>query len=320
MGRGRAAEPAIVRQRLARLAARPEPEEAAPDEPSTAGGEQSAQPSTGEQWGIAATPQWLSSREWSEYDVPDADDFALTDLNDESYGDDRGHRIRPLPPAAVALIGVGVMATLVAAFFALRTPDSVVPVVDFPASAGPTTSTADEPRASSGPDERSQEQVIVVSVVGLVRKPGLRSLPPRSRVADAVRAAGGGKPGADLLSLNLARPLRDGDQVVVGLADMPERPGLRSAVIGVDGSPAGPPAAPAPGNDAAPAAGKVDLNTATLEQLDALPGVGPVTAKAIVDWRAAHGRFTSVDQLAEVDGIGPARLQRLRDLVTVGHG
>ncbi|MFT4201683.1 ComEA family DNA-binding protein, partial [Gordonia sp. (in: high G+C Gram-positive bacteria)] len=86
-----------------------------------------------------------------------------------------------------------------------------------------------------------------------------------------------------------------------------------------DGGPAAPqgPGAPPAGTPGA-ATGKVDLNTASADQLDALPGVGPVTAKAIIDWRTAHGRFTSVDQLAEVDGIGPARLARLRDLVTAG--
>ena len=97
----------------------------------------------------------------------------------------------------------------------------------------------------------------------------------------------------------------------------------RSTVIGIDGNSSGPPPVAGPGSptDGGPGSGgKVDLNTATLEQLDALPGVGPVTATAIVEWRSTHGAFASVDQLAEVDGIGPARLQRLRALVTVAGG
>ncbi|MFT3900483.1 MAG: ComEA family DNA-binding protein [Gordonia sp. (in: high G+C Gram-positive bacteria)] len=331
MQRGRSGEPDIVRQRLARLA-RPAPASGpepivAPPEPVSAPEEVPEPVLAGaaagrQQWGIgaptpAATPRWLDPTSW---DVePDADDFALTDLGDEwdddGQHDEPGHRWQTLPPAAIALVGVGVVAALIAAYLALRAPANPVPVVDFPASAGPTASRS--PREPAKPPVAADP--IVVSVVGLVHRPGLVRMPPQSRVADAIRRAGGHLAGADLLSLNLARPLRDGDQVIVGLARGPGRPGLRSAVIGVDGAPSAPgaPADAGPGT-AAPSGGKIDLNTATEQQLDGLPGVGPVTAKAIVDWRTAHGRFTSVDQLTEVDGIGPARLQRLRDLVTVG--
>ena len=193
------------------------------------------------------------------------------------------------------------------------------------APAAPTSVDGPVPQGESGGPVAPAR--IVVSVVGLVRRPGLVRLRPQSRVAEAVAAAGGPTSGADMVSLNLARPLRDGDQVVVGLAAAPGRAGLRSAVIGVNETATGPPASggpsqggPSPGGatDAGSTGGKIDLNTATAEQLDALPGVGPVTAKAIVDWRTSNGGFSSVDQLAEVDGIGPARLQRLRGLVTVG--
>ncbi len=102
------------------------------------------------------------------------------------------------------------------------------------------------------------------------------------------------------MGLNIARRLSDGEQLLVGMAPPPGQP----ADGGVLGTPAG-------------TSRKVDLNAATLEQLDVLPGVGPVTAQRILDWRAAHGRFASVDQLREVDGIGPARLARLKDLVRV---
>ncbi|WP_142390036.1 ComEA family DNA-binding protein, partial [Mycobacterium sp. shizuoka-1] len=158
-------------------------------------------------------------------------------------------------------------------------------------------------------------QPVVVSVVGLVAKPGLVTLAPDARIADAVAAAGGAIEGAATLGLNLARHLTDGEQVVVGIGT----PAGQPPVLGssVTGGPPGAPAAPA--TSGAPGAPEqpVDLNTATVEQLDALPGVGPVTAAAIVAWRDAHGKFGSVDQLGEVDGIGPARLAKLRALVRV---
>lgn len=137
---------------------------------------------------------------------------------------------------------------------------------------------------------------IVVSVVGRVTRPGLVTLGEGARVADALQASGGPVPGADLRALNLARRLADGEQIYVGV---PPPPGS-DPVAG----------AAAPGEP-----DKVDLNTATLTDLDTLPGVGPVTAQSIVDWRAEHGRFDSVDQLREIDGIGPSRFDKLRDLV-----
>ncbi|WP_171018839.1 helix-hairpin-helix domain-containing protein, partial [Rhodococcus sp. Q] len=154
---------------------------------------------------------------------------------------------------------------------------------------------------------------IVVSVVGLVHTSGLVHLPDGSRVADALAAAGGAREGADLLGLNLAQRLADGDQVLVGLAPAPGSvPVAGSATIGAGAVGGG--AAGGPGNATG---GPVDLNTATEQQLDTLPGVGPVTATAIVSWRTANGSFTDVEQLGEVDGIGPARLEKLRTLVTV---
>lgn len=152
-----------------------------------------------------------------------------------------------------------------------------------------------EPLASPSPAPS-----MIVHVVGDVRRPGIVQLPTGARVADAVRAAGGLKRGAELGATNLARLVVDGERVAVG----------SSADAGSD---AGPAATAAP----ASAAGPVDLNTATAQQLDALPGVGPVTAARILAWRTEHGRFAVVDELAEVAGIGPKTLAELRPHVRV---
>ena len=136
---------------------------------------------------------------------------------------------------------------------------------------------------------------IIVHVVGAVRRPGLYRLKDGSRVADALARAGGAVPKADLAAVNLAAPLADGAQVLV--------PGR-----------ALPGTAPAASAGAAPA--KVSLASATLEQLDALPGIGPVTAQKILDHRDRHGPIRSVDDLDAVPGIGPARVEQLRDVVT----
>jgi competence protein ComEA len=156
---------------------------------------------------------------------------------------------------------------------------------------GPTpTGGTPAPSASAG--------TVVVDVAGKVRRPGIVELPLGSRVVDALDAAGGAKPAADTSALNLARLLVDGEQVVVGV----QVPALAPTTT----SPSGP-AAVSP----------VNLNTATPEQLDTLPGIGPVTAAAILQWRDEHGGFTSVDELLEVSGIGPATMADVEALVYV---
>jgi competence protein ComEA len=137
---------------------------------------------------------------------------------------------------------------------------------------------------------------LVVDVEGAVRRPGLVRLPSGSRVADAVARAGGTTRLADSAGVNLAAPVSDGQQVVVP----------RRGAAGV---------AAAAGGAVAAASGPVSLSSATAEQLDALPGVGPVTAQKIVDYRTQHGAFHSVDELDAIPGIGPARLADLRGLV-----
>jgi competence protein ComEA len=145
--------------------------------------------------------------------------------------------------------------------------------------------------------EEAPPRELVVHVAGAVLQPGLYRLPEGSRVDDAIAEAGGARPRAALDLVNLAAPVADGQQVVV-----PVR-GSASAT--------GSPGALEPGV----AGGMVHLNSATLEQLDELPGVGPVTAQQIVDYRTANGAFRSVDELDAVPGIGPARLEQLRPLV-----
>ena len=179
--------------------------------------------------------------------------------------------------------------------------------------AGPTGVPLAESAASSSSDAPptpppTAAAVLVVDVQGKVRTPGLVRLPPGSRVADALAAAGGARPRADTSALNLARPLLDGEQVRVGLEEVS---GPLAAGAAPPGGVAG--AAPAPSAPAAP----LDLNAATFEQLQELPGVGPVLAQRIIDWRIQQGRFTAVEELQEVSGIGEVRYGELRDLVRV---
>jgi competence protein ComEA len=165
--------------------------------------------------------------------------------------------------------------------------------------AGPTGSTRPG-TATAG----AASTLLVVDVAGRVRRPGLYRLPPGARVDDAVRAAGGLLSGVDPVAVNLARKLVDGEQLLIGAAAAAGGSGAS-----VEASGPGP---------AAGATGPLDLNTATLAQLDALPGVGPVLAQHILDWRTGHGRFDSVDQLNGVSGIGDSKFADLKPLVTVG--
>jgi competence protein ComEA len=140
--------------------------------------------------------------------------------------------------------------------------------------------------------------MLVVDVAGAVRLPGLYRLPQGSRIADAVAKAGGTTGKAAVESVNLAAPLADGEQVVVPIR-----------------TPGGGAVGPASGSSPSATSGPVSLSTATAEQLDTLPGIGPVTAQKIVDYRTQHGAFHSVDELDAISGIGPAKLDQLRGLV-----
>lgn len=204
---------------------------------------------------------------------------------------------------------VAAVALAVTAYVTIRARPTVAPVPQAHTSPAGTPSeapSAGASGASTGPTgaPRSTEAgaggSVVVDVAGKVRRAGVATLPAGSRVVDAIRQAGGARPGVDLSSLNLARVLVDGEQILVGVAPAP----------GVAASASSQPGASSGG-------ALVNLNTATLEQLDSLPGVGPVTAQKILDWRTAHGSFTAIDELLEVDGIGEKTLADMAPHLTL---
>lgn len=228
--------------------------------------------------------------------------------------DDGAELRRPAPPAswrdrieAVAdatgvtparlVAGAGVAgAALLVALWLLRPPADPVEVsLPF---ASTTASTAPTSTGSSAPE------TLLVHVAGAVVVPGVHELPPGARVIDAIDAAGGLAPDADGARINLAAPVADGERIYVPIVG--EEP--PTAVVGAGGG---------GGGGAVGGVGPVDLNTADEAELDSLPGVGPATAAAIVEHRERIGGFTSVDQLLDVRGIGEAKLEQLRSLVTV---
>lgn len=185
-----------------------------------------------------------------------------------------------------------------------------------PASSAPGSSQAvdvGEPSESVTVPTTTPPEV-VVHVIGAVREPGVVSVAPGSRVQDAVEAAGGLRDDADLTRLNLARPAVDGERLwvpVPGEEPPPELPAPQSVA---------PPTMPSAGaSDGAAGDGPVDLNTADQAELETLPGVGPVTAERILQWRAEHGSFTAVEELMEVSGIGERTLEQLRPHVGLGR-
>ena len=183
-------------------------------------------------------------------------------------------------------------------------PGTVEPVVP---GAAPVEPGAGAPAALAGvPGQVTAPAAmrIIVHVVGAVRRPGLYALPEGSRANDAVRRAGGATARADLEAIDLAAPIADGQQIAVP----------RHGQLAAGGS-----ALPAAAAGAAPAApaGPVHLNTATVEQLDALPGIGPATAQKIIDYRQERGAFRSVDELDAIPGFGVKKIDQLRKLVTL---
>ncbi len=195
----------------------------------------------------------------------------------------------PRPLRGVGLLA-GVVALAVAGWLLLRDP--APPVESSLPQARSSTGGAASGTAAPG---SAPAVDVVVDASGAVVRPGLYRLPAGARVADLLAAAGGPSPDADVDRVNLAAPLTDGTDIVV--------PRVGEPALTQSGSPA--------------AAGPLNLNTATAAELDELPGVGPSTAKAIVDARTKVGRFGSVDDLLDVRGIGPAKLDAIRELVRV---
>lgn len=208
-----------------------------------------------------------------------------------------------------AVVALALVVGAVAVRVWQRAPATGVPVAvvaESPGAAavGPATPSGGTGAEVAGAATTTQvggpASAMVVHVVGEVASPGVVSVPAGARVADALAAAGGATATADLEAINLARVLTDGEQVVV------PAPG-EAAVGGAAGS-----------GGASDDSGLVDLNRADATGFDTLPGIGPVLAERIVAWREEHGRFTAVEELTEVSGIGPALLSGLRDLVRVG--
>lgn len=183
------------------------------------------------------------------------------------------------------VLAIGVVASGVILWMSRPQSVPIAPVTEAQGTPLPEAGASSAPTASPG-DE------VVVHVAGLVKKPGVITLPKGSRVIDAITAAGGASAKADLGTLNLARVLSDGEQVAVGID-------------------------PPPDAKTAPDSPVVNLNSATLEQLETLPGVGPTIAQRIIDWRETHGTFTRVAELREVSGIGERTFAELEPLVTV---
>ncbi|MDR7300958.1 ComEA family DNA-binding protein [Haloactinomyces albus] len=203
------------------------------------------------------------------------------------------HRSR-VDPGRLGFVGLALAAVVVAIVVGVTTwseRPSAEPVPLLPTP----VATSSSPSTSATPEK------LVVSIVGRVHEPGLVTVEPGDRVADALQAAGGRLPGTDVVALNLARKLSDGEQLYVGVPVPPEA----QDSAGTAGS--GPAASDR----------KIDLNSASREELEELPGVGPVTAGRIVQWRSEHDRFDGVEQLREVSGIGEVRFSRLQDLVRV---
>lgn len=206
------------------------------------------------------------------------------------------------------LLAATTVALALTAWWAVRGSAEPVPVaparteVASTTAPSPTSPAASPAASSAAPSAAASAGTVMVHVAGRVRRPGVVTLPSGSRVIEALRRAGGARRGVDLSGVNLARILTDGEQILVGAGPRPGAAPSTAADLGAGG---------------APAAGTVNVNTADATALESLPGIGPVTAEKIVAWRTEHGAFTSLDELLEVDGIGPKTLADLAPQATL---
>ena len=205
----------------------------------------------------------------------------------------------------VVLGVLGVVAAAAGGWWALRPPAG-----PDPAEILPMAGTVPIPTPAPLPAPVPEPSVIVVAVVGAGARPGVHELPVSSRVADAVDAAGGFTPDADRVRLNLAAPLVDGSRVWVPAVGEASSPVLVPVITGSSGG-------ALPQNGYSAGSERVDINTADAAGLETLPGIGPSLAAAIVEHRRRNGPFTSVDELIEVSGIGPVKLEQIRPSATV---
>lgn len=276
---------------------------------------------------VGVAGQWAGWEEWEDpEELPSARAGERRRSTPSRVADRAGAWWRELPTRLrlanmhlLVLVVLAASGLLVTGWYVLSTGGGDLASA-LPAPANGQSPEASEPSGSPGasatplagggkPTPSGDTSTIVVHVLGAVRRPGVVELPANSRVTDALKAAGGLTAAARPGELNLAQKLADGQQIFIGDQRSPGgqvRPGGTGA-----------PDAPTSSGASPKAGGKVNLNTANEGELTTLPGIGPVTAKAIISWRTASGPFTSVRQLDEVDGIGPRMVERLEPLVTI---
>lgn len=227
--------------------------------------------------------------------------------------------VTPRVAMAACIVIVVLALGAIAAVVWPSSPQVEMPAVQDAAAVGTTpetTETSAETPGGPGKETNAQAQAgpLIVSVVGLVVNPGVVEVPAGARVVEAIERAGGLLPEANPASVNLAAPLVDGQQIVVGTEALPAGE-IAGGSGGADGS--GADSADSGAAGASEPSGQININTATATQLEELPGIGPATATKIIDFREKNGPFASIDALEEVPGIGPAKVEALRDVATI---
>lgn len=262
--------------------------------------------------GAASSPNGGQRPDWSADPLATPLDRAAPVSLGPHIGERALAALSPHRRAVKALAVVAAFVVVISAFLAWRARPSTITVAPGATTAATAGAMGRPPINASATalpsaSATSAATMLVIAVEGKVRHPGLVRLPPGSRVADAIDAAGGAMPGTDLSFVNLAQKVVDGELIVVGVTPPP---GV-AATSGTGSSGAG-----GSSGTAQPGA-PINLNTATEADLDTLPGIGPALAQRIIDYRTQHGAFRSVDELRNVSGIGDAKFAEIKDLVTV---